>query len=556
MLTPILSLQATSFGIADWAVIAGYFVLVLAIGAWVGRRPMDDQGYFLGGRSMPVWAVALSVVATSLSAVTFIGAPQEAFVGDLSYLILNLGSFVAVVIVAALFVPAFYRANTLTIYGYLAKRFGEPARIAVSCVFLLGRLLASGARLFIAAVAISVLFFGFGDHSFGQLVAAICVLGLVGTVYTVCGGIKAVIWTDVLQILVVIGAAVMSVVLLVRAIPLSVPEMIDALRQPVAMTGSGGEAATLQKLQVVHTPLDLSTPYTLWTGLFAVVFLNLAAYGTDHDLVQRMLTCKSALRGGLSVVLANVLGLGVVLLFMVIGLLLYLLSDPNIMGERAVQFTSSEKVYPQFLISYLPPGLSGLAMAGLLAAAMGSLDSAINAMASSLRADVYRPLRAALSSKPLAESSSRGSRWAVAIMGALLTAFAVFAAAIYDPKRDTLLGFALGVMSFAYAGMLGVFLTGLLTRRGNTISIFAALIVGALVVTAVQPTLLAWWSEAVFGEVWKVAWPWWMVFGTTASFVVCAAGPPSRKVRSLGAGDDDVALSAREVRQVRATVDR
>ncbi len=513
----------------DWVVLVGYLALVVAIGLLASRQQRDEEDYFLGGRRMPTWAVSLSVLATSLSAATFVGVPQLSYGGDLSYLVLTPGGIVAVLVIALVFIPAFYRAGTLTIYGYLQQRFGRTAQIAVAVMFLVGRLFASGARLFIAAIPVTLLLFGLDGVTGPHLALAVLLLGLIGTAYTVVGGIRAVIWTDVCQIIVVVGVAVLSIVLLLRAIPLDVGEIIDLLRT------AGDDGAS--KLAIVNTTRSISAPFTLWTGLFAIVFLNTASYGVDHDLVQRMLTCKSAWRGGVSLVAANLIGVPVIALFLVIGLLLFIFyGRPDVMGAAAPTdaLDESHKVFAQYLLAHLPTGVTGLAMAGLFAAAMSSFDSAVSAMAASFQADLVQPLKERRGGADAAPSDSasaggmRSSRLTVLGMGAVLTVFAVLATSQYDPKEQTLIGFALGVMSYAYAGMLGVFLTGLVTRRGNTVSVLAALLVGAAVVVLMQPGLADVWTPWLWGKPTTIAWPWWMVFGTGASFLVCIAGCPAR----------------------------
>src|SRR6185437_15061975 len=225
------------FGPLDWGVVAAYFALMIFIGVYTARRRQDTKDYFLGGRSLPTWAVSISIVATTLSAATFVGAPEQSYGGNLTYLSFFLGNILAVIAVCTIFVPRLYRAGTVTIYGYLARRYGEGARIAVSVMFLAGRMLASGARLFIAAMPLCLLLFASrGQTNFiaskRQLIEAVCIIGLVGTFYTTLGGIRTVVWTDVIQFFIVVGAAVVSIALLLHKIGRPPGEIFHILADP------------------------------------------------------------------------------------------------------------------------------------------------------------------------------------------------------------------------------------------------------------------------------------------------------------------------------------
>ena len=284
------------FGPLDWVIVALYFAAMIYIGVIAARKDQDTREYFLAHRSIPTWAVSISIVATSLSAATFVGTPDLAFKGNLSYLILNVGGLMAVALVATLFVPKLYRAGTVTIYGYLNQRYGQGAMIAVSAMFLVGRMLASGARLFIAAIPLCLLMFSRrSDANFEatrwQLVLAIALIGGVGTFYTAFGGIRTVIWIDVIQFFIVIGAAVLSIFMLLHVIPLSLPEIFKTLGDP--RSGPGGHS----KLFISDGSLNFSDPYTLWAAIFGSTFLSAAAYGVDQDLAQRFLVAQSVLRG-------------------------------------------------------------------------------------------------------------------------------------------------------------------------------------------------------------------------------------------------------------------
>ena len=509
-------MQETGSGFTgiDWLVVALYLALMIAIGAVVSRRQENLSTYFLGGRTVPSWAASLSVLATSLSAATFIGAPQIAFAGDLTYLITNIGCIAGAFLVAFFIIPPVYRAGTVTIYGYLGGRFGPGAMVGASAMFLFGRLLASGARLFMAGIGFALILYG--DTAAGDLVPAIILLGFIGTLYTAFGGIRAVIWTDTLQILVVCLAAGLSIYLLLDAIPLSAGEIVAALR----------DADGVNKLRLIDTTLSVGKPYTVWGGIFAMTVVAMSTYGVDHDLAQRLFTTKSPLHGGAALVVSTVLSIPVVALFMVIGLLLSIYyARPDLMGGAAPLdvLSDTKRVFPQFLLNHVPTGLRGLAMAGLFAAAMSSFDSAINAMASTAVADILLPLRAIRSvNRGDAGDETRRelmtSRAAVVVMGAVLTGFAILAVFMQAAGGDTLINFALGVMAFALAPLLGVFAAALFTRRGNSASVFAALICGALAVLLLQPYLLQRWLDI------PIAWPWWWVIVSPLSFLICVAG--------------------------------
>jgi len=536
-----MTLTLAAFGALDWAILIGYLLAVLGLGALASRGQEDSESYFLGGRSMPTWAVTLSIVATSLSAATYVGVPQLTFRGDLSYLILNIGGVLGALAIAIFFLPRLYAAGTTTIYGVLGQRYGPGGLIAASVAFLFGRLLASGARLFMAGIAFSLILTG--ELSLRSIIFAIVLFGVIGTVYTCMGGIRAVIWTDTLQIVLVVGAALAAVVFLLSEIPLSTGEIVDYLNDR-------------ERLRVMKTGFvegkgfNWADSMTLFAA-FAVLFQNMGSYGCDQDLVQRMMTTKSGWRASASLMLSQLVAMPVVFLFMVIGLLLSIFyGAPEVMGANAPTdvLADDRGVYPQFLVRHMPTGLAGLAMAGMFAAAMSSLDSAINAMASSLVADVIQPIKGLLSGEaqsaseapiadglgeaqdpalavgepvpdaPAGESKKKDEglatpRLAVVGMGLLLIVFAAVAAVMQDAGGKRLIDFALGVMTYALSGLLGVFCAALFTKRGNVYSMIAGLLTGAITIVVIK-------------EVGGLAWPYWMAIASPLSFLVTIVGWP------------------------------
>jgi solute:Na+ symporter, SSS family len=296
----------------DWCILVIYLGLILAMGFYLSRKQEDEHSFFLGNRSMPAWAVTISIVATSLSAGSFVGLPQVTYKGDLTFLLIPFGSTIGGVIAAVLVVPILYKANTLTIYGYLRGRYGPRAELTSSWFFLVGVLLAQGARHFIASIVVSLMLFGSSETSY--LLISIVILGVIATIYTAAGGIHAVIWTDVMQVVILTGAALVCIGFLIVQVPVGIPEMVEALK-----TAPEGN-----KLNLWNANFDLSVTYTVWTGLIAYMLMNIAQYGCDQDMVQRMMTCKSASKATWSMILSRVISLPIVILFLIIGLLLYL----------------------------------------------------------------------------------------------------------------------------------------------------------------------------------------------------------------------------------------
>lgn len=522
---------------ADYVVLAAYFAVIIAASVYFSRGKIATaRQYFLGDQGLPVWAVACSVVATALSAATFIGTPQLAYTGDLTFLSSNIGTVLGVLLVAGLFVPRFYRHNVMTVYELLEIRMGRGAKQAASAMFMVGRVLASGARLYIAAIPAALV--AFGDLQREHLLTAIAVLTVVGTLYTLMGGIRSIIWTDVLQLMVLGGTAVAAVAFLWWRIPASAAEVLEALRRPV---GGGASKLMVLTLGARAGGVAWQQEYTLLTALTGFVLIGMAAYGTDQDLAQRVLTCKSAVRGSLSAVTAILLSLPITIVLMAAGLLLYIFYQrPDLMGAAAPRAppAQSARVFVSFVLQEMPAGLRGLFLAGLLAVALGSFNSVLNAMSSTLVADFYRVWRPDRPERHYVQVGRAG----MALWGAVVGAFAcccVYWHDASDPGSQQLINFALGVMNFAYSGLLAVFLTALFTRRGSSRSVIAALITGFVAVALLEAKV---WQLGPAG--WKdfeLAFPWRMVAATALAFGVCVMGrqggaPAGLPARGAGMG--------------------
>lgn len=510
-------LTVASFGRLDWAVLAGYLVLLAATGvAFSLRAQRTSEDYFLAGRRMPWWAVAVSIVATSMSAVSFIGVPESSYAGDITYLSTNLGMIIAAVVVATVFVPAFYRAGVTSIYNLLERRYGPAASMAASLGYLSGRVLSSGARIYAGSLAFSIVLFGYEAGSDpAHLGLAIAVLTAVGILYTLVGGVASVIWTDVIQMVVFIGAAGVAIWVLLGRIDAPIDTIVTSL-------STGGPEGT-SKLKIISTGLSWTDPFALHASVLGFAVMGIASYGTDQDLAQRLLTCKDRSAGAKSIVCGILLGIPSVAVFLVVGLLLWVYYAQ---GSGATGDTS-EKVFLRFIVYDLPPGIPGLMMAGLFAAGLSSVNSSLNAMSSSMVTDVL----SVICPRAVERHAVLLGRLGVVAAGLALGGFALVCIEWQRSSGQPLLDFALGVMTFAYAGLVGVFAAAMFTRRGSSFSVIAALVSGAGVVLLGQrftwgwvkapPPLLRDWLALAF--VWK------LLVGAVVSFGVCVMPAGSRR---------------------------
>ena len=532
---------AASFAPLDWVVLGAYFVIIAVSGWWFSRKKQNDTtDYFLGGRDMPVWAVICSIVATALSAATFIGAPQITYDGNLSYLAthVTISATIAVLFVGVFFIPVFYANKVNTIYELLELRMGRGAKQAASAMFMIGQVFSSGARLFMVSIPAAMILFN--EDKPGNMMLAIAVVTVVGVAYTLAGGIHTVIWTDVIQLSIFVAAAGAALLVLLMRIPADIPTIVEALDASNKLAVDHG--ATLDQGRYI---IDTAKPFTLISSITGLALLNIAAYGTNHDMAQRMLTCRSAAKGRASAILSVLVSVPVQALFLAVGLGLFIFyKQEEVMGSAMVDYQpdGSHKIFLQFILTEMPIGMKGLLLAGLFAAGMGALNSALNAMASTLVSDFYRHI--------VRDRSPRHymiiGRLATVFWGLIMGGFAMLCVAIYDPKDQTLISFALEVMVIPYCGMLAVFLTAVFTNRGSSFSAIAALIVGMLISLRLDPAV---WTliaknvpaDAVFdvGNIevplkvrfeemaaWckQIAFPWRMLIATGPAMVICLLG--------------------------------
>jgi Na+/proline symporter len=490
----------TAFTLADWAVLGGY-VAILTLAGWLTtRRGMRSEDYFLAGHHAPSWLVAVSVLSTVQSAATFLGVPDNSYRGDYTYLGGVLAALIAAWIAANVLIPRFYAMRVTTVYELLESRFDATARRAAGVMYLVGRIFASGARLYLAALAVSMILFL--DVSLAHVTIAALLLLVFGLVFTFMGGLNSVIWSDLIQVVLYVGAALVVAWHLWASLPMDLGDAIAVLDRA-------------GKLAVINPSFDLSAPWGLFAVLTGVMLLNLASSGLDQDMTQRVLACEDAKKGARALYISVWASLPVILLFLVIGSLLYL----HYNGGAAGSFRGEKvTVFMHYILTEIPPGLRGLVTVGVIAAA--AINSGLISMSAVLVNDLYRPFAGARNQAHFV----RMGRLASLVLGLALFGMAILSWFWQRYSDAALLDFVLGVMAFAYSGLLGVYAIALFTRRGNSASVIAAFFAGFLTVLAFQPYVLD--SLGLSAAMKGVAFPWQLVLGTAVAALVCAAGKP------------------------------
>jgi SSS family transporter len=438
---------------ADWAVILVYLAGVTWFGAHFRRRQKTLKEYFLGGRTAPWWAIALSIVSAETSTLTIISTPALAFTGDLGFLQVVLGYLLARIVIAFLFLPLYFRGEMYTAYELIEVRFGPRLRRVTAGTFLIVRAFAEGVRVFAISIVISIVL---GTGEIASIVLIVCLT----LFYTFEGGMTAVIWTDVVQMFLYVVGALVSFVVLLHQIPGGWAHVLAV-------------AAPLGKLRVFDFSFHLGRPYTFWAGLVGGCFLTTASHGTEQLMVQRLLSARNERESRVALFASWAVIFVQFSLFLLIGVMLFVLrSDRHLAAPL-----HADRLYPEFVWRSLPPGLAGLVIAAILAAAMSNLSAALNALASTTVIDFWRPLRRrplphgrgseGSGTEPRPSGSGpdnlgevRVARAATVVWGVVLLVIGTFAR-----HWGTVLEAGLTIASIAYGGLLGVFLLGLMPRR-------------------------------------------------------------------------------------------
>jgi solute:Na+ symporter, SSS family len=494
--------------IADLAVIVVYLAGITWFGAHFGKSQKSLRDYFLGGRTAPWWAIALSIVSAETSTLTIIGTPTLAFSGDMAFLQVVLGYLLARLVISTLFLPHYFRGEMYTAYELIGARFGPRLRRVTAGTFLVIRALAEGVRVFAISIVISIVL-GTGE------IVSIVLIVLLTLFYTFEGGMTAVIWTDVVQMILYVVGALVSFFVILHQIP-------------GGWAHVAAVAAPLGKLRVFDfgfewTPAFFSRTYTFWSGLVGGCFLTTASHGTEQLMVQRLLAARTERQSRAALFASWAVIFVQFGLFLLIGTALWVLYS-----ERGIPAPNPpDRLYPGFVWNYLPPGVAGLVIAAILAAAMSNLSAALNALASTTIMDFYRPLRQAASAarEALVSSSPGGARATAApvsvaaeersevrLARAATIAWGLVLLAIGTLARHwgPVLEAGLTIASIAYGGLLGVFLLGLLPRRVPETAAIIGMVAGVAVVVWIRLET-------------HIAWTWYVSIGTLMTLLVALA---------------------------------
>ncbi len=473
---------------ADWIVLAIYVATMVGIGVWANRLQTDTEAYFVGNRNVRWWAAGLSIIATSFSAASILGVPGYAYSTDMWYLQYQLGDFLAVAIVAVLFIPFFHRVKGLTTaYEYLEARFDLKTRLLGSSLFVLTVLLRAGTLLFGAALLFSAVVPTDIMPGLNGVEEAVVIFGIIAIIYTVMGGISAVIWTDVIQFSIMSLGIIASMAVVV-------------VETPGGWDVAFAEAAQLDKLDIFKTDEPMAGTGLL-TAVFGYGLLALSLFGTNQQPVQRYMTVKNPREAQGALVLGVGAGAIGVTLSLLLGVFLFIFYQhfPGLLPEGL----TPDQVMPHFVNTQVPPVLTGALVAAVFAAAMSSLDSALNSLAAALTVDFLARF------KPDISEARRLNFAKIVVVTAGIVGIGV---GIYSARTEApLIDLILAFMGYFAGGLLGLFLLGMLTKRANGHGAFVGAIVGTLVVLMVTqndfglPPLHEWLGIEPIPFIWSTA---------------------------------------------------
>lgn len=483
----------------DLVIIFGYLIGITAFGILYAGKQETTEEYFVGSRSVPWWAIAMSIVATETSTITFVSVPGVVFAkgGNFEFLQLVFGYLLGRIVISIVFIPLYFKGQLQTVYQLLGERFGGRVKILASGLFVIMRNIADGIRLLLTAIVLAAVYTAFQpdtDPAF-VIVGSILILGIVMIIFTFYGGMEAVVWIEVVQLVIYIGGAVAAAVVLAQNIDGGLAGAIDIGQQ-------------YEKFKLFDFSLDFAKTYTFWGGLLGGCFLTMSTHGTDQFMVQRYLSTDSS-KAAITALLTS--GLAVLMQFigfLFIGVLLFAFYQPYAMdgystATGAFPFAGADRVFPAFITQKMPTGLSGLVVAAIFAAA---LSSSLNSIAATAVNDIYKPFAKDATDKQL-----------MRVAGILTVVVGIIQIAIAIGLRNansSALNLALAVASLINGPILGVFLVGVFLKRAREVHALIGMIVSILLMTYIMLAS----NKIIPGPV--IAWTWYALIGSLTTVIV------------------------------------
>jgi SSS family transporter len=456
----------------DFAIIAAYLIGITLFGVRFRNRQRTLRDYFLAGRDIPWWAIALSIVAAETSTLTIISIPGLAYDSNFTFLQVVMGYVVGRILIAFVLLPHYFRGELFTAYELIERRFGPGLRTLTSVLFLLTRAAAEGVRVYAVSIVVSIAL-GTGE------ISSIAIITVLTLIYTFEGGLAAVIWTDVVQTVIYVGGTMIGLATIVHLVPggwVHVQQL----------------AAAQHKFQTFSFDFALWKPYTFWAGLIGGTFLTMATHGTDQLIVQRLLAARNQRQSATALISSGAAILFQFWLFLLLGVMLFAYYK-----LPSNHFGTPDKIYPTFIVTRMPHGVSGLLIAAILAAAMSNLSAALNSLSSSTIVDLYLRRRAEVDE----HQRIRLSRISTVIWASVLFVLALLC--LHRIGRVVEVG--LQIASIAYGALLGIFLLGILTKSANQNGGMVGMICGFCV-------------EVYLWQFSTVPWTWWVAIGTVVTF--------------------------------------
>ena len=540
--------------VIDTGVLLAYFIGIVSLGLWAGRRNRNLEDFSLGSRSIPWWAVLASIVAAETSAATFLGTPAEGFkTRGYFYGQLAIGTVLARIVIACTFIKPYYQYRVQSVYEFLTVRFGTKTKNMASGIFLFTRVLGIGVRLYLGGAIMVVVWrylFPSLPVSLNTYVWGIIFVTVITTIYTAVGGIKAVVWTDLIQAVLMLSSVVFAIFLLLKNIP-------GGLETVKSNLGGWGNVKLFQTGWNSALPFGqafkamLEEPYTIFAAFIGSTLLTIGTHGTDQDMVQRMLTAPDHRKSQLSLILSGIMDLPIAGAFLTVGILLSVFYSVH--PEQTLPAADNE-IFGQYIVHDMPVVFRGLIIAGVFATMMGSTSAALNALATSFTKDFYLPY---IRPNATDRQSIRAARIATVIFGLVMIVVATIAAnAVLQDSKLTIIPIAIGILGYTYGALVGVFLLGMLTRKrgadGTNVIAMAVGIVSVLVLCKITipafdlgalfhgHLVAASWNFGWFMPEWwpSISWPWFVFVGCVVTLLI--AFPFSTPASQIAAAEAHV----------------